>query len=73
MCQAYRQQYGLSAIYLLPVNLYGPRDNFHPHSSHIIPALVRKCVDAADAGAPGRAGVGQRHGHTRVPVRRRLR
>ena len=51
MCQAYRQQYGLNAVYLLPVNLYGPRDNFHPHSSHVIPALVRKCVEARDAGA----------------------
>lgn len=46
MCQAYRQQYGLNAIYLLPVNLFGPRDNFHPHSSHVIPALIRKCVEA---------------------------
>jgi GDP-L-fucose synthase len=51
MCQAYRQQYGLDAIYLLPVNLYGPNDNFHPHSSHVIPALIRKCVEARDAGA----------------------
>jgi GDP-L-fucose synthase len=50
MCQSYRQQYGLDAIYLLPVNLYGPRDNFHPHSSHVIPALVRKCVEARLAG-----------------------
>jgi GDP-L-fucose synthase len=46
MAQAYRQQYNLNAIYLLPVNLYGPRDNFHPHSSHVIPALIRKCVEA---------------------------
>lgn len=46
MCQAYRQQYGLNAVYLLPVNLFGPRDNFHPHSSHVIPALIRKCVEA---------------------------
>lgn len=44
--QAYRQQYGFNAIYLLPVNLYGPRDNFDPESSHVIPALIRKCVDA---------------------------
>ncbi len=51
MCQAYREQYGLNAVYLLPVNLYGPGDNFHPHSSHVIPALVRKCVEARDAGA----------------------
>jgi GDP-L-fucose synthase len=52
MCQSYRQQYGLNAIYLLPVNLYGPRDNFHPHSSHVIPALIRKCVEARLAKAP---------------------
>ena len=46
MCQAYRQQYGLNAIYLLPVNLYGPRDNFDLKTSHVIPALIRKCVEA---------------------------
>jgi len=50
MCQAYRQQYGLNAIYLLPVNLYGPRDNFDPRSSHVIPALIRKCVEAKRRG-----------------------
>jgi len=44
--QAYRQQYGFNAIYLLPVNLYGPGDNFDPQSSHVIPALIKKCVDA---------------------------
>ena len=44
--QAYRQQYGFNSIYLLPVNLYGPRDNFNPSSSHVIPALIKKCVDA---------------------------
>jgi GDP-L-fucose synthase len=44
--QAYRQQYGFNSIYLLPVNLYGPGDNFDPASSHVIPALIRKCVDA---------------------------
>jgi GDP-L-fucose synthase len=44
--QAYRQQYGFNAIYLLPVNLYGPRDNFDPEYSHVIPALIRKCIDA---------------------------
>lgn len=49
--QAYRQQYGLNAIYLLPVNLYGPRDNFDPESSHVIPALIRRCIEARDAGA----------------------
>jgi GDP-L-fucose synthase len=50
LCQAYRQQYGLNAIYLLPVNLYGPRDNFDLHSSHVIPALIRKCVEARQRG-----------------------
>jgi GDP-L-fucose synthase len=49
--QAYRQQYGFRAIHLLPVNLYGPHDNFNPASSHVIPALVRKCVEAVDSGA----------------------
>jgi GDP-L-fucose synthase len=48
--QAYRQQYGFNAIYLLPVNLYGPRDNFDPASSHVIPALIKKCFDAMDSG-----------------------
>ncbi len=49
--QAYRQQYGFNAIYLLPVNLYGPGDNFDPRSSHVIPALIKKCVDARESGA----------------------
>ncbi|HPP88660.1 MAG TPA: GDP-L-fucose synthase, partial [bacterium] len=48
-CQSYRQQYGMNAIYLLPVNLYGPRDNFDLESSHVIPALIRKCVEAKRA------------------------
>lgn len=48
--QAYRQQYGFNSIYLLPVNLYGPKDNFDLKSSHVIPALIRKCVDAAETG-----------------------
>ena len=50
--QAYREQYGFNSIFLLPVNLYGPRDNFDPSSSHVIPALIRKCVEAAETGAP---------------------
>jgi GDP-L-fucose synthase len=49
--QAYRDQYGLNAIFLLPVNLYGPRDNFDPASSHVIPALIKKCLDAKSSGA----------------------
>jgi len=46
--QAYRQQYGFNSIFLLPVNLYGPGDNFDPRSSHVIPALIKKCFDAID-------------------------
>ncbi len=48
--QAYRQQYGFNSIYLLPVNLYGPRDNFNPESSHVIPALIRKFTEAVRDG-----------------------
>lgn len=48
--QAYRRQYGFNSIFLLPVNLYGPGDNFHPDSSHVIPALIKKCVDAKRNG-----------------------
>ena len=48
--QAYRAQYGFNAIYLLPVNLYGPGDNFDLETSHVIPALIRKCVEAKETG-----------------------
>jgi GDP-L-fucose synthase len=48
--QAYRTQYGFNSIYLLPVNLYGPGDNFDTRSSHVIPALIRKCVEAVERG-----------------------
>ncbi len=48
--QAYREQYGFNSIFLLPVNLYGPGDNFNLRSSHVIPALIRKCVEAEDNG-----------------------
>lgn len=50
MCQAYRQQYGLNAIFLMPANLYGPGDNFDPETSHVIPAIIRKCVEARSRG-----------------------
>lgn len=50
--QAYRKQYGFNSIYLLPVNLYGPGDNFNPESSHVIPALIKKCIDAIDNNDP---------------------
>jgi len=48
--QAYRREYGFNSIFLLPVNLYGPGDNFDPQTSHVIPALIKKCVDAIDGG-----------------------
>jgi GDP-L-fucose synthase len=48
--QAYRQQYGFNAIFLMPVNLYGPGDNFEPKTSHVIPALIRKCMEAKERG-----------------------
>jgi len=51
MLQAYREQYGLNGVYVLPVNLYGPSDNFDPETSHVIPALIRKCEEARVAGA----------------------
>lgn len=46
--QSYRQQYGFNSLFLIPVNLYGPRDNFRPESSHVIPALIKKCVEAKE-------------------------
>jgi GDP-L-fucose synthase len=49
--QAYREQYGFDVIHLIPVNLYGPGDNFDPASSHVIPALIKKCIDARESGA----------------------
>src|SRR5881396_1778394 len=51
--QAYRKEFGTRGIYLVPVNLYGPRDNFDLNTSHVIPALIRKCVEAKRAGQPG--------------------
>lgn len=48
--EAYRQQYGLNSIFLMPLNLYGPGDNFNPASSHVVPALIKKCFDAVDHG-----------------------
>ena len=48
--KAYSDEYGFNGIFLLPANLYGPRDNFHPDSSHVIPALIKKCVDAKEKG-----------------------
>jgi GDP-L-fucose synthase len=50
MCQAYRQQYNINAISLIPTNLYGPRDHFDPQTAHVIPALIKKCLDAKEYG-----------------------
>ena len=71
--QANHQQYGQRSIYLMPTNLYGPGDKFHPSVSHVIPALVKKCVEAKEAGDDQGGGVGHRPGHPRVPLRRRRR
>lgn len=49
--QSYRQEYGFNSIFLLPVNLYGPRDHFHPRVSHVIPAIIKKCLEAKEQGA----------------------
>ena len=69
--QAYRQQYAFNSIFLLPVNLYGPGDNFDPRSSHVIPALIKKCVDARRGGPRRSRGVGDGQRDARVPLRRR--
>ncbi|MDR3073181.1 MAG: GDP-L-fucose synthase [Deltaproteobacteria bacterium] len=52
MCRAYRKQYGFDAIAVMPTNLYGPGDNFHPHNSHVLPALLRRFHEAKEAGLP---------------------
>ncbi|MEZ6190186.1 MAG: GDP-L-fucose synthase [Phycisphaerales bacterium] len=51
MLDGYKREFGLDSAVVVPVNLYGPHDNFDPHSSHVIPALIRKCIEARDAGA----------------------
>ena len=71
--QAYREQYGTNAIFLLPVNLYGPGDNFDLETSHVIPALIRKMVEARERRRAGDRALGRRHADARVPLRRRLR
>ena len=62
--QAYRQQYGFNSIFLLPVNLYGPGDNFDPRSSHVIPALIKKCFDAIDNNSDTIGSLGNGYGNT---------
>ena len=67
--QAYRDEYGFNVIHLIPVNLYGPGDNADPTSSHVIPALIRKCLDARERGDDVHRGLGLRPRVARVPVR----
>jgi GDP-L-fucose synthase len=66
--QAYRQQYGFNSIYLLPVNLYGPRDNFDPESSHVIPALIRKFLEAKHAANSNQKSVSSNAAYCLVPT-----
>ncbi len=73
MLQAYRAQYGLNGVYLLPVNLYGPGDNFDPSSSHVIPALIRKFTEAVAHGDGEVVVWGTGLRQPRVSVRRRRR
>ena len=68
--QAYREQYGMNSVVLFPVNLYGPRDNFDLHTSHVIPAMIRKFVERARARRQRGGAVGRRLADARVPVRR---
>ena len=68
--QAYREQYGMNSIVLFPVNLYGPRDNFDLHTSHVIPAMIRKFVSARERGRQRGRAVGRRLADARVPLRR---
>ena len=70
--QAYRQQYGFNGIFLLPVNLYGPRDNFDPRTTHVIPAMIRKWWRRS-RGDGEIVGLGRRKRHARVPLRRGCR
>ena len=71
MAQSYRREFGLSSIFLLPVNLYGPRDNFDLTTSHVIPAMIRKCLDAKKRSAPEVVLWGDGFADARVPLRRR--
>ena len=66
--QAYREEYGFNAIYLLPVNLYGPRDNFDPESSHVIPALIHKFIKAQREAGSEQKAVGNNSAHSMVPT-----
>ena len=70
-CQAYREQYGMNAIFLLPVNLYGPGDNFDLESSHVIPALDPQVPGGSEAGQRGDCALGRWIAYARIPLRGR--
>ena len=71
--QAYREQYGSNVIFLLPANLYGPGDNFDPETSHVIPAMIRRFVEAVETGAGTVTCWGTGAADEGVPARTRLR
>ena len=71
MAEAYRSQYGCDFISVMPTNLYGPGDNYHPEYSHVVAALIRRFHEAKLAGAPRCRGLGHRHAAARIPLCRR--
>ena len=72
MVEAYRSQYGSDFINVMPTNLYGPGDNYHPEYSHVVAALIRRFHEAKVSGASQRRGLGHRHAAAGIPLRRRL-
>ena len=73
MVEAYRSQYGCDFINVMPTNLYGPGDNYHPEYSHVVAALIRRFHEAKVSGARRRRGLGHRHAAARIPLCRRSR
>ena len=71
MAEAYRSQYGCDFINVMPTNLYGPGDNYHPEYSHVVAALIRRFHEAKVAGASERGGLGHRHAAAGIPLCRR--
>ena len=72
LCQAYRRQYGADFISVMPTNLYGPGDNYHPENSHVVAALIRRFHQAKQDGVPTREGVGHGQAAARISVRRTI-
>jgi GDP-L-fucose synthase len=73
MAEASRSQYGSDFINVMPTNLYGPGDNYHPEYSHVVPALIRRFHEAKGCLRFERGGMGYRHGSAGIPLRRRSR